>query len=123
MGALLQNFLSSGAGYNPQVFSDLVAQLQPQFAQQKQDLLGSFSAGGNRFGSGAELGMASLESQQTTDVTTMATQLYEQSIQNYMSILEGTSQADASRIANTPSTFDDIASFLSAVKPNFIPMP
>lgn len=123
MGALLEQFLSSGAGYNPQVLSDLVAQLQPQFAQQKQDLLGSFSAGGNRFGSGAQIGMADLESMQNTDVSNMAASLYEQSIQNYMTILEGTSGADASRIAATPSTFDDITSFLSAVKPNFLPVP
>jgi hypothetical protein len=115
LGGLIEQFLSGGAGYNPQVLQALVAQLQPQFQQQQQNLLGSFSAGGNRFGSGAQTGMASLLSQQDTDVSSMAAQLYEQSVQNYMTVLEDTASQVSGRIVNTPSTFDDIMSGLSEV--------
>ncbi len=120
LGGLIEQFLSSGAGYNPQVLQALVAQLQPQFQQQDQNMLGSFSAGGNRFGSGAQLGLASLESQQSLDVSSMAAQLYEQSVQNYMSVLESTSQQVSGRIANTPSTFDNIMTALQTAS-GFIP--
>jgi len=123
MGALLLQFMNSGAGYNPQVLQQLFSQLQPQFANQQQNLLQQFSASGNRFGSGAQTGFADLLGQQSETEGSIAANLYEQSIQNYMQILEGTSGADASRIAQTPSTFDDIASFISAAKPNVVPIP
>ena len=123
MGALLLSFMNSGAGYNPQVLQQIFSQLQPGFANQQQNLLQQFSASGNRFGSGAQTGFADLLGQQSQTEGQIASQLYEQSIQNYMSILEGTSGADASRIAATPSTFDDITSLLAAAKPNVIPIP
>jgi hypothetical protein len=116
MGALLQQFLSSGAGYNPQVLQQLFAQLQPQFANQQQNLMQQFSASGNRFGSGAQTGYADLLGQQSLTEGDIASQLYERSVQNYMQILEGTSAADASRIANTPSWLDNFAQFMDAVK-------
>ena len=77
MGALLTQFLSSGAGYNPQVLQQLFAQLQPQFANQQQNLLQQFSASGNRFGSGAQTGYADLLGQQSMTEGNIASQLYE----------------------------------------------
>jgi hypothetical protein len=118
MGDLLAKFLSSGAGYNPQVLQQMFAQLQPGFANQQQNLLQQFSASGNRFGSGAETGYADLLGQQSLTEGNIAAQLYEQSVQNYMQILEGVSNMDATRIMNTPSALDNTAMMLNALKPN-----
>ena len=113
IATLMMNFLNSGAGYNPQVLAALVAQLQPQFAGSQAALNQNFSAGGNRFGSGAQIGMADLLSQQNAQVGSMEAQLYEQSVQNFMTILMGASGPDASRIAKAPSTMDALTSGLN----------
>jgi hypothetical protein len=114
IGGVLQQFLASGAGYNPQVLQQMIAQLQPGFTNQQQNLLQQFSAGGNRFGSGAQTGYADLLGQQSQTEGSMASQLYEQSITNYMNILEDAGNTTATRIENTPSTFDDIMQGVSA---------
>jgi hypothetical protein len=115
MGTLIEQFLNSGAGYNPQVLQQLIAQLQPQFAGQQQDLLQQFSGGGNRFGSGAQTGYADLLGQQSQTEGSIAANLYEQSVQNYMNVLENAFDTTTNRVENTPSTFDDIMSALSTV--------
>lgn len=112
MSQLIQNFLNSGAGYNPQVLQQLIAQLQPQFANQQQNLLQQFSSGGNRFGSGAQTGYADLLGQQSQTEGSIAANLYEQSVQNYMNVLENAFDTTTQRVENTPSTFDDIASMI-----------
>jgi hypothetical protein len=113
MGTLIEQFLNSGAGYNPQVLQQLIAQLQPQFAGQQQNLLQQFSGGGNRFGSGAQTGYADLLGQQSQTEGSIAANLYEQSVQNYMSVLENAFDTTTNRVENTPSTFDDVMSALS----------
>jgi hypothetical protein len=112
MSQLIQNFLNSGAGYNPQVLQQLIAQLQPQFANQQQNLLQQFSSGGNRFGSGSQTGYADLLGQQSQTEGSMAAQLYETSVQNYMNVLENAFDTTTQRVENTPSTFDDVMQVL-----------
>jgi hypothetical protein len=110
IGNALTQFLASGAGYNPQILQQLFAQLQPQFAGQQQNLLQNFSAGGNRFSSGAQIGMADLMGQQSLTEGSMASQLYEQAVQNYMSVLTGAGAATAAH--PQPSIWDTISSAL-----------
>jgi hypothetical protein len=114
---LMINFLQGGAGYNPQVLQNLIAQLQPQFNRAQQNLTQQFSAGGNRFGSGAEVGMADLLSQQNLEVGSIASQLYEQSVQNFMSVLMGAAGPDAKRIGTSSSTWDTISGILKMATP------
>jgi hypothetical protein len=123
IGGLIMNFLLGGAGYNQTAVNNLVAGLQPQFERSQQDLLQQFSAGGNRFGSGAQTGFADLLSQQNLQVGELESQMYEQSVNNFMQVLLGAGSADATRIMNTPSTFDNILATLSALKPPALPVP
>jgi len=112
LGALIQQFLQGGAGYNSAAINNLVAGLQPQFTQAQNDLLQQFSAGGNRFSSGAQIGESNLLSQQNLQVGELESQMYEQAIQNYMQVLMGSGGTQASRLMNQPSVFDEIGSAL-----------
>jgi hypothetical protein len=117
IGALIMQFLQGGAGYNQQAINNLINQLQPQFKQQQQDLLQQFSATGNRFGSGAEIGLSNLMSQQGLEIGSLETQMYEQAVNNYMQILMGAADPTAKRILSQPQPgiFDQIGSALGLV--------
>jgi hypothetical protein len=104
MGTLLYNFLSSGAGFNQDAINNLIASLQPGFERNQEDLLSQFSAGGNRFSSGAQIGLGDLMSQEQLNVGQLETQMYEQALQNYMNILSGTSQTAAKRVSGSPGS-------------------
>jgi hypothetical protein len=111
VGNMLTQFLASGAGYNPQVLQQLFAQLQPQFAQQQQNLMQQFSASGNRFGSGAQIGYSNLLGQQGLEEGDIASQLYEQAVQNYMSVLTGAGAETAAH--PQPSFWDQLSGILN----------
>lgn len=113
LASTILQFLQGGAGYNSTAINNLVAGLQPQFQQSQNDLLQQFSAGGARFGSGAQIGESNLLSQQNLQVGELESQMYEQAIQNYISVLMGAASPTATRIENTPSTFDDVLSGLT----------
>jgi hypothetical protein len=99
---LLSGFLSSGAGFNQQAINNLIAAMQPGFQQSQQNLLEQFSATGNRFGSAAGIGLSNLESQQNLQIGALESQMYEQSVQNYLDILTG-SMGAAYQGAHQPS--------------------
>jgi hypothetical protein len=117
LASTILQFLQGGAGYNSAAINNLVSGLQPQFQQSQNDLLQQFSAGGARYGSGAQLGESNLLSQQNLQVGELESQMYEQAISNYMNVLMGAAGPTATRIENTPSTFDNIMSVISALKP------
>ena len=75
--------------------------------------MNQFSTTGNRFGSGAQIGLGDYLSQVNLNEGQLETQMYEQSINDYMSVLLGTAGANAGRIANTPSTLDNVLSGLN----------
>ena len=116
IGDLIVNFLQGGAGYNQQAIQNLIAQLQPTFSRQQQDLLQQFSAGGSRFGSGGQIGLADLMSQQGLEVGSLETQMYESAINNFMQILMGSGGANAQRKANSPSGWDIVSGILGIGK-------
>lgn len=93
-----QNFLASGAGFNQTAVNNLIAAMQPGFTQDQNSLIQAFSQGGNRFSSGAQTGLADLMSQQQLDVGQLETQMYEQSVSDYLDVLMGTGSQSASRI-------------------------
>lgn len=113
IGGLIMQFLQGGAGYNQTAINNLIAQLQPQFKRSQQDLMQQFSASGNRFGSGAQIGMGDLLSQQNLEVGSLETQMYEQAISNYMNILMGAGGTTAHRIDTTQSFWDQVVQMVT----------
>lgn len=120
LGALMYQFLQSGAGFNQAAINNLFAALQPGINRGEEDLMNQFSTSGNRFGSGAQIGLGDYLSQVNLNEGQLETQMYEQSIQNYMNVLNGVStqnlQLKEFNMAQ-PGAFDDIISLLGALKP------
>lgn len=128
----IMDFLSTGAGFNQDAINNIFAALQPGYNRAQENLMTQFSTSGNRFGSGAQIGLADLMSQQQSAEGQIETQLYEQSINNYMDVLLSTGKDNAGRIASSPSTLDSIlggiglggsaagglSSIISGVSPN-----
>jgi hypothetical protein len=97
MGTMLYNFLAGGAGYNQTAVNNLIASLQPGYEQDQQNLLSAFSAGGNRFGSGAQIGEATLEGQEQLNIGQLETQMYEQSVSDYINVMMGAASGSNAR--------------------------
>jgi hypothetical protein len=108
MAGLLVDFLRGGAGFSPDALNALFASLQPQIERGEEDLMTQFSASGNRFGSGAEIGLGDFLSRVNLNEGEIAAQMQEQAIQNYLNILTGTSKDVAATKASSPSVFDSI---------------
>jgi len=89
MADLLSEFLRSGAGFNPKVAQALIAAMGPSIERGRENIVEQFSAMGNRFGSPAAVGLADFESQVNLNIGEIFSQLYEQSIQNYLQVLMG----------------------------------
>lgn len=102
------DFLKGGAGYNQQAINNLLASLQPGIERGEENIMEQFSATGNRFGSPAATGLGDFLSQVNLNEGNLVTQMYEQSLTNFMNVLMGTSDKTSDRIANSPSTADDI---------------
>jgi hypothetical protein len=108
-------FLQSGAGYNQNAINNLLASLQPGIQRGEEDLMSQFSALGNRFGSGAQIGLGDYLSQVNLNEGQLISQMYEQALTNYIDVLMGAASANAQTKANSPSLLDKILSPLSAI--------
>jgi hypothetical protein len=109
----LLDFLTSGAGFNQDAINNLFAAMQPQIERGTESLINQFSTTGNRFGSGAQIGLGDYLSQVNLNEGQLESQMYEQAIQNYLSVLMPTAGANAQTKANSPSTLDSVLSDLS----------
>ena len=89
IAGLISQFLGSGAGYNSGVANALIAQLQPSIERGTENIAEQFSAIGNRFGSPAAVGMGDYMSQVNLNIGELLSNLYESSVQNYLSVLMG----------------------------------
>jgi hypothetical protein len=87
IGDLLAQFLAGGAGYSPQVAQSMLAALQPGIARGQANIMEQFGAQGLASSSPAAIGMGDFMSQTTLDEGQILSQLYEQSVQNYMNVL------------------------------------
>jgi hypothetical protein len=74
----------------------------------QENLMEQFSASGNRFGSGAQIGLADYLSQVNLNEGQLVTQMYEKSLDDYMNVMMGTADKNAGRIASSPSMWDSI---------------
>jgi hypothetical protein len=109
----IMSFLLSGAGFNQQAINNLFAALQPGIERGTESLMGQFSATGNRFGSGAQIGLADYLSQVQLNEGQIETQLYESSVQDWLSTLLDVAGGNKQRISSSPSTLDSILSGLN----------
>src|SRR3954469_19036851 len=89
VGSQLWTFLSSGAGYNPQVAQSLIAQMGPSVARGDAQIRDAFGDEGARFSSSAAVGLGDFYSQVQQQINTTVSGLYEQAVQNYISVLTG----------------------------------
>jgi hypothetical protein len=108
MAGLLVDFLRGGAGFSPDALNALFASLQPQIERGEEDLMTQFSASGNRFGSGAQIGLGDFLSQVNLNEGEIAAKMQEDAITRFLDVLTGTSSAVASTKANSPSGLDSI---------------
>jgi hypothetical protein len=113
----LMDFLTSGAGFNQDAVNNLFAAMQPQIERGTESLANQFSTTGNRFGSGAQIGMADYLSQVNLNEGQMETQMYESAVSNYINTLMGTASQNAQRKAATPSVLDDTLAIAGTVIP------
>jgi hypothetical protein len=87
IASLMANFLSQGAGFNPQVVQSLLASLQPGIAQGQANIMEEFGAEGLSSSSPAAVGLAGFDAQATLNEGQIISQMYEQSVQNYMQVM------------------------------------
>lgn len=87
IGDLLWNFLQSGAGFNPQVAQALINSMQPMVQRGEADILEQFSAMGLRNSSPAAIGLGDFLSQVNLNEEQIFAQMYEQAVQNYLTVL------------------------------------
>jgi hypothetical protein len=112
VGDLISNFLTSGAGYNQQAINNMLASLQPGIERGEEDLMGQFSASGNRFGSGAQIGLGDYLSQVNLNEGQLVTGMYEQSLTDFINVLMGAGSAAANYQQNKATVWDQIGSAL-----------
>lgn len=86
---LLAGFLQSGAGFNPQVAEALINAMGPSIERGTENISEQFSAMGNRFGSPAAIGLGDFQSQVNLNIGEIFSQLYEQSVTDYLGVLMG----------------------------------
>jgi hypothetical protein len=110
--SMLASFLAGGAGFSQSAVNNIFAALQPQINRGTESIMDQFSATGNRFGSDAQLGLADYQSQINLNEGQIETQMYEDAVNNYMSVLTGMSGTRASAMAGSPSTMDKLMSAL-----------
>jgi hypothetical protein len=115
LGNMLYQFLQGGAGFNQAAINNLFAAMQPGVNRGEQDLMQQFSTSGNRFGSGAQIGLADYLSQVNLNQGQLETQMYEQSIQNYMNVLMGTADTGAKLKAASPGIMDTLSPLMSMI--------
>lgn len=124
VGDAIFNFLKSGAGFNQDVLNNyvnnLLASLQPGINRGTENIMEQFSTMGNRFGSGAQIGLGDYLSQVNLNegqiISGAEMQMYEQSLQDYLNLLTGTSNQTAQARANSPGLGDLLSGILGLTK-------
>jgi len=113
VAAAIMSFLQGGAGFNQAAINNLFAALQPGIERGTESLMQQFSTSGNRFGSGAQIGLADYLSQVNLNEGQIEAQLYETSVSDYINTLMGITGGTKEHLANSPSLFEQITSPLA----------
>lgn len=111
---LLYSFLQSGAGFSQESMQAMIQALQPQVQQGQAQLQEQFSSLGMGESSPAAYAQASFDSQVQGQYGQIFSQMYEQSVQNYMNVLLGgkgsPQQSGSQTFANIASGITSLAS-------------
>ena len=113
-GQLLGNILSGGL-YNPQVAAAFLNAQQPGIARGEAGVLGAFGDAGARFSSAAALGLGDFESQVQLNQQQTLAQLFEQSQNQELSLLQGLLPTLHQERADEGGTFNKILGGLETV--------
>jgi hypothetical protein len=108
MAHMILDFMTSGAGFNQQAVNNLLASLQPGIQRGEEDLMSQFSASGNRFGSGAQIGLGDYLSRVNLNEGEIVSQMYQSALDNFMSVMMGTGKEVSQAKANSPNPLDSI---------------
>ena len=115
LGTAIYNFLAGGAGFNQAAINNQFAALQPGYAQDQQNLLTEFGSSGNRFSSGAQLGLSNLQGTELLNEGQIESQEYETAVTDYINVLMGAAAPSATRKAQQPSVLDQVLSGIGDV--------
>lgn len=115
VAAAIMGFLQGGAGFNQAAIDNLFAALQPGIERGTESLMEQFSTSGNRFGSGAQIGLADYLSQVQLNEGQLETQMYEKSVTDSLNTLMGISKGTETTLANSPSFMDTLTSLLPTI--------
>lgn len=115
VAAAIMSFLQGGAGFNLSAINNIFAALQPGIERGTESLAEQFSTSGNRFGSGAQIGMADYLSQVQLNEGQIEAQMYETSVSDYINTLMGITGSTKEHLANSPSLFEQITSPLADI--------
>lgn len=108
-GSLLSGALFGGGGFNPAVAQAQMAAMMPGFIRSQNDLLSAFGAEGNRFSSGAALGLGDLAANFDLGQSQIFANEYEQGVNNILSLMTGLAPTMHAEQANKSNLFDQIA--------------
>lgn len=115
VAAAIMSFLQGGAGFNQAAINNLFAALQPQINRGEEDLLSQFSTSGERFSSGAQIGVADYLSQVNLNEGEIETQMYEQSVNDFINTLMGVAGGTEKKLASSPGTGDTLGGIMNLV--------
>lgn len=115
VAAAIMSFLQGGAGFNQNAINNLFAALQPGIERGTESLMEQFSTSGNRFGSGAQIGLADYLSQVQLNEGQLETQMYEKSVTDSLNTLMGISKGTETTLANSPGIMDTLTSLLPTI--------
>lgn len=123
---LFSNLLQSGLGYNPQVVKALLASLQPQINRGSAQLMEQFGGAGLGESSAAAIGMGDYLSNVALSEGQLISNLYEQSVNNYMQVLMGVAGMgegyQATKMQTGGSVMGDVTGMISSLSGMFRPM-
>lgn len=115
VAAALMSFLTGGAGFNQAAINNIFASLQPGIERGTESLMEQFSTSGNRFGSGAQIGLADYLSQVNLNEGQIEAQMYQHSVDEAISTLMGLTKGTETTLANSPSFMDTLTSALPMI--------
>lgn len=127
IGNALQQFLNSGAGFNPQalqqLFQSQMATAMPIEERTTAKMMDIFGNSGNAYGSTAAIGIGDFESQFNAALQGQFTQeysnMYEQSVQDYLNVLMGVKQDAKENAAQSPNFLSIAGDIAKSIIPFF----
>lgn len=115
IAGMLASFLQQGAGFNPKAISGIIASLMPQISRGESNIMEQFGAAGLRDSSAAAIGLGDFESSATLDIGQIISQMYEQSVQNYMDVLLSGRKPTSNTAAGAGSILGGAGSLLQSI--------